>query len=95
MLDKDGNTFFDPIAISNNEKIYYSENYFVCCDGENSFVVDTNTKAVTYPSNGLSIESYDTMGSDVLLIKDSDGNYFLANAATPNDLYSPFDDYVQ
>lgn len=95
MLDKDGNTFFDPIAISNNEKIYYSENYFVCCDGENSFVVDTNTKAVTYPSDGLSIESYDTMGSDVLLVKDSDGNYFLANAATPNDLYSPFDDYVQ
>lgn len=95
LLDAKGNTLFDPVAIGNNEKIYYSENYFVCCDKNNSFVFDTNTKTVTYPNDGLSIESYDTMGSDILLIKDSNGNYFLANAATPNDLYSPFDDYVQ
>lgn len=94
LLDRDGNTLFDPIK-TNYGTIYYSENYFVFCDGENSFVFDTNTKTVTYPDDGLSIESYDTMGSDILLIKDSNGHYFLANAATPNDLYSPFDDYVQ
>lgn len=50
---------------------------------------------VTYPDEGLSFESFDTMGSDILVIKDSNRNYFLANAAAPNDLYSPFDDCVQ
>ena len=95
MLDRDGNALFDPVKTNNNANLYYSENYFVCCDGENSFVVDTNTMTVTYPDEGLSFESFDTMGSDILVIKDSDRNYFLANAAAPNDLYSPFDDCVQ
>ena len=95
LLDAKGNTLFDPVAIGNNEKIYYSENYFVCCDENNSFVFDTNAKTVSYLDDGLSIESYDPTGSDILFIKNSDGNYFLANAATPNDLYSPFDDCIQ
>ena len=96
MLDMNGNTLFDPIELDNNsKKYYYSKNYFVCCGGDITFVVDTNTMTVTYPDEGLSIESFDTMGSDILVIKDSNRNYFLANAATPNDLYSPFDDCVQ
>lgn len=95
MLDRNGNTIFEPVEIENNAQMYYSENYFVCCSDKNSFIFDTNTKTVTYPDEGLSIESYDTMGSDILVIKDSNGNNFLANAAAPNDLYSPFDDCIQ
>ncbi len=95
MLDRNGNTIFEPVETENNAQMYYSDDYFVCCSEKNSFIFDTNTKTVTYPDEGLSFDSFDVTGSNTLVVKDSNRNYFLANAATPNDLYSPFDDCVR
>lgn len=95
MLGRDGNTIFEPVEIKNSAQMYYSDDYFVCCSEKNSFIFDTNTKTVTYPDEGLSFDSFDVTGSNTLVVKDSNRNYFLANAAAPNDLYSPFDDCVR
>lgn len=94
MLDSNGNTFFDPIAIDNAKTISCNDKYVIYGDEKTNFVYDIDANNITYLDEGLTIESSD-IASDILLIKDSNGNYFLANAATPNDLYSPFDDYVQ
>lgn len=94
MLDCNGNTFFDPIAIDNAKTISCNDKYVIYGDEKTNFVYDIEANNITYLDEGLTIESCDSV-SGVLLIKDSNRNYFLANAATPNDLYSPFDDCVQ
>ena len=94
MLDCNGNTFFDPIAIDNAKTISCNDKYVIYGDEKTNFVYDIDANNITYLDEGLTIESSD-IASGILLIKDSDRNYFLANAATPNDLYSPFDDCVK
>lgn len=92
MLDHNGNTVFDPIQFNGTvEVLGCSDNYIAFGTYDNNFVIDINTKTVTNLDEGLRIKAFDTNGSDTLVIE-KDGYYFLADAATPNDLYSPFDD---
>lgn len=94
MLDCNGNTFFEPIAIDKVKTIGCNDNYIVYSDEKVNFVYDIEANNITYLDEGLTIKSTD-IENNIFLVKDSDGNYFLANAAAPNDLYSPFDDCVQ
>lgn len=95
MLDRNGNTFFDPIQLNDYVNMLgCSDDYIAVSTSDENFIIDINAKTVTNLDEGIRIKAFDRNGSDTLVIE-KDGYYFLADAATPNELYSPFDNYVE